>query len=305
MNKTFVGNQFAYEVIKRHIEQKEPGPLVFYGSSGLGKLLAAKAAASFLLGVPEERLSLCSDFYLLNKMEELINVEAVQLLLERSSISSITGRKVFIIRNAENMNVQAQNKLLKLLEDKNETNKVILTCNRNLLIDTIISRCNVVSFYPLPKTEMEEYLKLQGVEMKERHLAAYLCDSCPYKWENVQNYFDDLMQAYTDILRMKHRKDIFRVLNLLVEKDPKSFYEIHSKHLLTALQLLQYIFYHLMLLKLGGDVPEQIEKEFELLGNIYSLTQAYDASMAIEKHKCHALEKYTKNDFFDLVMIFT
>lgn len=302
MNKTFVGNQFAYESIRCHMEQKDPGPLILYGSSGLGKILAAKTAASFLLDIPEDKLTLYPDFYLLDKKDEVIKVEDIQLLLERSSISPVGGKKVFIIHNAENMNIQAQNKLLILLEDRNETNKLIFTCNQNLLLDTIISRCNVVTFFPLPIKEMEEYLKRQGVEPEGRYLAAYLCDACPYKWEEVQFCFDALNQTYKELIRMEQKKDIFRVLNLLIEKDPKSFYEVHSKHLLTALQLFQYVFYHLILLKLGGDVPEQIQKEFEILKNIYSINQAYDASVTIEKHKGQAL-KYTKNDFFDLMRV--
>lgn len=301
MNKDFVGNQLAYEAIKRHIEQKEPGPLILYGSSGLGKGVAANAAAAAILGVTVERLRFNSDYYMLDKEEELIKVEDVQLLLDRSSISSVSGRKVFIIRNAENMNDRAQNKLLKLLEDRNKSNQLILTCNRNLLLDTIISRCSIVNFYPLQEKEMEEYLKLQGLEPDGRHLAAYLCSSCPYNWELVQYYYDELKETYRNLIQMKRGEDIFRTLHLLVEKDSKSFYELHSKHLVTALQLLQYVFYHIILLKLNEALPEQLKNELSALNQCYSLTQTYKASIAIEQHKGLSLKKYTKNDFFDLV----
>lgn len=301
MIKNFVGNQFAFESIQRHIGQDNPGPMILFGSSGLGKLSAAKAAASALLGVPIEKLSLNTDYYILDNENAAIKVDDVMLLLERSSISSVSGRKIYIIRNAENMNVQAQNKLLKLLEDRNKSNKLILTCNRNVLLDTVISRCNVIPFYPLAEQEMNEYLKLQGLEPEGRHLAAYLCFSCPYKWDEVKDCYDDLRETYLELLEMERTEDIFLKLHLLVEKDHKSFYEVHSKHLLSGLQLLQYVFFHIMLIKLDADLPDQVVIELKSLESRYSLQQAYEASEIIERHKCRAVQKYTKNDFFDLV----
>lgn len=301
MDKNFVGNAYAYDLIVRNVEQKEPAPMILYGRSGLGKLSAAKSAASAMLGVPIERLKLNLDYYLLDKENEIIKVEDIQALLERSSVSSVSGKKVFIIRNAENMNVQAQNKLLKLLEDRNTTNKLIFTCSR-LLIGTIISRCNTISFYPLSIQEMDEYLKKQQVNPKDRHLAAFLCDFCPYNWEKVEPCYGDLRKNYEELLGMDGKEEIFRCLHLLVEKDPKSFYEIHSKHLTTGMQLLQYVFYHIMMMKLGDTLPEPVISELKGLEHIYSLPQAYGASAAIESHKSRAIQKYTKNDFFDLVM---
>lgn len=301
MNKNFVGNQFAFEAMKCYIAQKEPGPIILFGSSGLGKLSAAKAAASAMLGVPIEKLYLSTDYYILDKENDPIKVEDILFLLERSSISSVSGKKVFIIRNAENMNIQAQNKLLKLLEDRNKSNKLIMTCNRNSLLGTIISRCNMVSFYSLSVQEMNEYLKMQGLEPEGRHLATYLCCSCPYKWDEVKNCYDDLRETYLELLKMEKREDIFPKLHLLVEKDRKSFCEVHAKHLVPGLQLLQYVFYHIVLIKLGAELPEQVLTELKPLEGLYSLPQVYEASVEIERHKSRTLLKYTKNDFFDLV----
>lgn len=51
-------------------------------------------------------------------------------------------RRVFIIENAEKMNEQAQNALLKILEEPPETVVfVLLASSRMLLLDTVISRC--------------------------------------------------------------------------------------------------------------------------------------------------------------------
>ncbi len=56
--------------------------------------------------------------------------------------------RVFIIEDAHRMNEQAQNALLKVLEEPPQSVVFILTCpSKTLLLDTIISRCVLLSLY--------------------------------------------------------------------------------------------------------------------------------------------------------------
>ena len=51
--------------------------------------------------------------------------------------------KIYILKNAQNMTIQAQNAILKLLEEPPENVIFILTCNnKQELLPTILSRCN-------------------------------------------------------------------------------------------------------------------------------------------------------------------
>ncbi len=51
-------------------------------------------------------------------------------------------RRVFIIENADKMNEQAQNAILKILEEPPKTVVFVLLCSsRTLLLDTVVSRC--------------------------------------------------------------------------------------------------------------------------------------------------------------------
>lgn len=83
--------------------------------------------------------------------------------------------KIFIIRDAEAMVPQAQNALLKTLEDPPGRTVIILTVSRrNSLLSTILSRCCAVEFSPLPVSVVKELLTAQGAEPSEAGLLAAL-----------------------------------------------------------------------------------------------------------------------------------
>jgi DNA polymerase-3 subunit delta' len=68
-------------------------------------------------------------------------------------------RKVYIINEAEKMNVQAQNALLKTLEEPPEYAVIIiLTTNVDALLPTILSRCVVLNMKPVDDEKVKEFL---------------------------------------------------------------------------------------------------------------------------------------------------
>lgn len=68
-------------------------------------------------------------------------------------------KKVYIINEAEKMNQQAQNALLKTLEDPPEYAVIIiLTTNLESLLPTIISRCVVLNMKPVEDRLVKEFL---------------------------------------------------------------------------------------------------------------------------------------------------
>lgn len=74
------------------------------------------------------------------KKEQLIDLQN-----EFSKQSFEGGKKIYIIKDAEKMNVQASNSLLKFLEEPvDDIIAILITDNVNLLLPTIISRCQVL-----------------------------------------------------------------------------------------------------------------------------------------------------------------
>lgn len=302
MKKTFIGNEDAYKHLTGYLDMKHPGPLILFGKKGLGKKAAAEEAASIILGCGREELIHNVDFYLLDKQNDSVRVEDILALLEKSSIAALGSCKVYLICHAEKMNVQAQNKLLKLLEDRNRTNIVILICERDTLLDTIKSRCLTISFFPLSDKEMSAYLSTKGISAKDAGLAGFICGNCPYHWEEVSGYFPDLKDISKQIQDICAKEELFRVFSLIQEKDAGEFYTVHSGHYIEALSMIQYLFFSLLTAKTAAPLSKKRETDFGNLKDMYTVQELYTICSEITKHQKQWLTgAYSKNDFFDLV----
>ena len=81
--------------------------------------------------------------------------------------------KIYIIPDAQLMNPQAQNAILKTIEEPPEYGIILLlTSNLNKMLETVISRCMVLNTKPVRERDMLEYL------MKKMNLTedrAYFC----------------------------------------------------------------------------------------------------------------------------------
>jgi DNA polymerase-3 subunit delta' len=88
------------------------------------------------------------------------------------------GRKVFIISNAENMNLEASNSLLKTLEEPPSNTILILTSSeKSKLLPTIVSRCQPVQFSLLSEQEIRDALvKREGVDPQQAAIVAGLAE---------------------------------------------------------------------------------------------------------------------------------
>ncbi len=100
------------------------------------------------------------------KIERLIN--AANLKKARD-----TRRKVYVVRSAEAMNAPAANRFLKTLEEPpGETTFILTSARPARLLPTIISRCQVIKFHPVPKSEAVEALRAEFPEADEGTLSA-------------------------------------------------------------------------------------------------------------------------------------
>lgn len=76
--------------------------------------------------------------------------------------------KIFIVRDAEAMVTNAQNAILKTLEEPPPGTLVILTSSKkSSLLSTILSRCCLIDFAPLPQAALRSILAAQGAEPGE------------------------------------------------------------------------------------------------------------------------------------------
>ncbi len=90
-----------------------------------------------------------------------ILVEQIRELQRRLAYKPLEGlRRVAIVQAAQEMNVQAANALLKLLEEPPEdTVMLLLAGSESSLLPTVVSRCQKMRFAPLPTGLVAEYLE--------------------------------------------------------------------------------------------------------------------------------------------------
>jgi len=97
-----------------------------------------------------------------------------EMLKESLTRPYLSERKVFVVNEAENMTLEAANALLKLLEEPPYYITFILTTSNELMIpSTIVSRCQVIPFRPLPASVIADILEAEyGVSSEDSRLIA-------------------------------------------------------------------------------------------------------------------------------------
>jgi DNA polymerase-3 subunit delta' len=88
--------------------------------------------------------------------------------------------RVVLITNFEDANQNAQNALLKTLEEAPAFGILLLTVeNSEQLLPTIVSRCEILRLRPLQAEAVADFLGLQAVEAEKARLLAHLADGRP------------------------------------------------------------------------------------------------------------------------------
>ena len=104
---------------------------------------------------------------IIDEEERSIKTEAIRQIIKNIYEKPIkSNRKIYIINDSEKMTKEAQNTLLKTLEEPPEYTIIILiTSNENMLLNTIKSRCAKVEFNKLNTEEIINVLKQKGIEV--------------------------------------------------------------------------------------------------------------------------------------------
>ena len=112
---------------------------------------------------------------LVHEKTNTISVEDIRKQINSDiSIKPYSGPyKIYIVNEGEKMTIQAQNALLKTLEEPPAYGIIlILTANKNALLPTVVSRCVVLNMKPVEDELLKNYL-METVEIPD-----YKADIC-------------------------------------------------------------------------------------------------------------------------------
>ncbi|MGH8727056.1 MAG: DNA polymerase III subunit delta' [Burkholderiales bacterium] len=176
---------------KSIVTQPLPSALLLSGREGIGKLAFAHALAQRTLCDTAEACGECQscrwlasgvhpDFHFIEpKQEEAekkgardIKVDQIRDLAGKAILAS-ARTKVFVLHPAESMNANAQNALLKILEEPpGETLFILVNHRPQRLLPTVVSRCRRLN---MPEADAENalaWLTKQEIEQPQLALAA-------------------------------------------------------------------------------------------------------------------------------------
>lgn len=164
-----------------------PHALLLSGPRHVGKRAVADALARALLGV--ERLDNHPDFRLVErgrdektgKLRKGIGVDEIRALRDHLRMTSfLGGRKVAVIDEAERMNEEASNALLKTLEEPSGRACLILVAHEpEALLPTVRSRASLLPLRRLAEAEVTEALRARGAAPEDAARYAALSGGRP------------------------------------------------------------------------------------------------------------------------------
>lgn len=157
---------------------------LFQGPSGVGKGMTARAFAGTVLAQEDEQAAVLlqqgvhPDLLILERAEGKTRLGKDQISKEMQPWLALkphrSQHRFVIIKDAHLMSPEAENALLKTLEDPPLHAVIILLADEDVLLETILSRCQAVRFGPLPHEEILSCLHNQGFEGFQAEQAAKL-----------------------------------------------------------------------------------------------------------------------------------
>ncbi|MCF0146927.1 MAG: DNA polymerase III subunit delta' [Clostridium sp.] len=154
-----IGHKNIIDNFKRRIESDEISHAhIIVGEDGIGKSKLANKFARNILGKSEDKDYIDIINYRCKKSS--FGVDDIREIVEEINKKPFEGdKKVIIICDGNKLTVQAQNALLKTIEEPPKGVFIILLCESlELILDTIKSRCQIYKLSPLTKNEVRLYI---------------------------------------------------------------------------------------------------------------------------------------------------
>lgn len=189
--------------------QKIPHAYIFSGPQGVGKFIAARCWAKLLLckspmkksgfadscgkcsscrafdadshpdfhHVYKELIGFVSDSQDRKRIPIDLPIDVVrEFVIEKVQIKPVfSAAKVFVVSEAEKLNRESQNALLKTLEEPPDKSFIVLLCTKlDNLLPTTRSRCQIVGFGPVSEEKIIAHLSAAGINKQEAKFWARL-----------------------------------------------------------------------------------------------------------------------------------
>lgn len=228
MFENIIGNEKNKNILERTIElNKISHSYIFWGTEGIGKKVIAKEFSKKILCLQDHNNNCdCKsciefdsnnnpDFQLLEPNDGKIKIEQIREMQRKVAEKPIiSDKKVYVIDNADTMTTEAQNCLLKTLEEPPEYITIILICsNEDNLLSTIKSRCTRMHFEPINDEEVKKYINLEFPEQQISENIIKLAQGSIGKALKL-NEKKDIYENIEKILLSMQNKDLIEIVQM-------------------------------------------------------------------------------------------
>lgn len=151
-----------------------------------------------------------------------ISKEQISYLQKEFSFSGMeSNQKVYVIKHADKMTVNAANSLLKFLEEPSQqTTAMMLTENSGAILPTIRSRCQIIDLKPLNPLQFAQQLISEGMKEQDAILMSALT-----------NNLDDAFQVAEDEWFVEARTLVIQLIETLTTRQEMIYLYLHNKWL--------------------------------------------------------------------------
>lgn len=218
-----IGHKNILDNFKRRVESDEISHAhIIVGEDGIGKINLANKFARSILGKSEDKDYIDIINYRCKKSS--FGVDDIREIVEEINKKPFEGdKKVIIIYDGNKLTVQAQNALLKTIEEPPKGVFIILLCESlELILDTIKSRCQIYKLSPLTKNEIRLYIDNindNGISEDEINAAIAYSEGIPGKAEAFLR----------DSLLKELRNTLVDLLFLLTKGNTRELLDFESK----------------------------------------------------------------------------
>lgn len=206
MNTRIKGNETNRKELEKIVQNNNIlHSYLFLGKEGIGKKEIAKEFAKQILCLTKKENCNCKscicfetqnhpDIQIINEDSETIKINTIRDMIQTVYQKPIlSSKKIYIINDCDKMTKEAQNSLLKTLEEPPEyIIMILIASNSDMILNTIKSRCTKIVFNKLNNKEIQEILTTKDIENTNIS-------------ENMYEFFDGSISKALKILEKKEK----------------------------------------------------------------------------------------------------
>ena len=215
--RNFVGHSSLIENFKNRCSNGNLSHAqLISGEDGIGKSILAEILGKLILNGDLNREYV--DIINYKPSKASFGVDDVREIIDEVNKKPFEGdKKVIIIHQGNKLTIQAQNALLKTIEEPPAEVYIIILCESlELILDTIKSRCEIYKLTPLTKDELYKYIAIKGYDYSEEEKSSAIAfsEGIPGR---IDRYFSDtelqeLRDKIVDLLLQLTNNEIEAIL---------------------------------------------------------------------------------------------